>query len=361
MRCRTCDYTLFDIRQRTCPECGSPFKPSEFDFQQTAVRFLCPHCEQDYYGMDERGHLVPRDFDCVKCSQHITMDEMIVQPTVGVAEESTQQDPLPWNDKRRRSPILRFFATVGWSMGRPVALGRALQRDVRVGRSLFFAWFISISYGAWLLPFFVLGSMGRSTSNIVLGVLPALAIYFGVCTFGCIAVVVLWSLIAHAIISVGSDKHRSMSTTTATIAYAFGPGILIAFPCVGIYAVPVVLIWMAICLSIAFKAAHGCSITRGILAAITVPLIGTTIVVALIIAFVVPEFARIRATPAFTPQPAVTTTPQTAPSQSVPAPAVTDPAPESTPAEPSSDQPATLPAPATEPQDKPHVPDPLPS
>jgi hypothetical protein len=122
------------------------------------------------------------------------------------------------------------------------------------------------------------------------------------------------------------------------------------------YAPPVVLLWSVICLSIALKAVHECSTTRGVLAAIAVPLIGITSIVALIIAFVVPEFTRLRAAPPFTPPPPVLTTP--APAQTLPAPGVTDPAPEVTPAEPAADQPATPPAPHTpEPQDKPHVPD----
>ena len=356
MRCRTCDYTLFDIRERTCPECGSPFKPSEFDFNQSAVRFCCPHCDQDYYGMDERGHLVPRAFDCVKCKQHITMDEMIVQPTAGIAEESTQQDPLPWNDKRRRWAFTRFFSTIGWSMGRPIALGRALQREVRIGRALFFACIVSGASGAWLLPFVVATTLGRSTSSIIYDILPGVAIFLAICTFGTIATVLLWALVAHALISMGSSAHRSVGTTISAVAYCFGPALPLAFPCIGVYFAPIALLWSVIGLSIALKAAHECSLTRSILAAITIPLIGTTTLVALIIAFVVPEFMSIRTGPAFTPRPPAVTTP--APAQTLPAPGVTDPAPQVTPAQPPTDQPATPLAPNTpEPEEKPHVPD----
>lgn len=350
MRCRTCDYTLFDIRQRTCPECGSPFKPSDFDFHQSAVRFCCPHCDQDYYGTDERGHLVPRAFDCVKCKRPITMDEMIVQPTTGIAEERTQQDPVPWNDKRRRRwAFTRFFSTIGWSMGRPIPLGRALQREPRVGRALFFSCIIATASGAWLLPIVLLGAMGRSNNSIIYDILPGVAIFIAVCTLGTIVFVLLWSLVAHAIIRVGNPPHRTIGTTISTVAYCTGPAILVAFPCLGVYAPPVVLLWSMICLAFALKAAHECSTTRGILAAITVPLLVATTAVSLIIAFIVPEFMRVRSSATIVPPPPPITAP--APVQALPAPQVT-------PAEPPMDQPATPPAPHTpETQDKPHVPE----
>ena len=79
MRCTKCNYSLFDIRERVCPECGEPFAISAHFFEHCGVRFCCPHCDQQYYGTDEKGHLVPIHFNCVKCHNHISMNQTIVR------------------------------------------------------------------------------------------------------------------------------------------------------------------------------------------------------------------------------------------------------------------------------------------
>lgn len=79
MRCETCDYPLFDIRERTCPECGTPFRPSQFEFSHCGVRFCCLHCDQQYYGTGHRGHLVPKAFRCIRCNNDVNMNEMVVR------------------------------------------------------------------------------------------------------------------------------------------------------------------------------------------------------------------------------------------------------------------------------------------
>ncbi len=104
MRCKQCDYRLWNLRRRDCPECGSPFKPSDYEFVINSVRFCCPHCNQAYYGTGEFGHLVPIEFDCASCGTHIHMDETIVLPTENVREEQTQVDQNPWLDRRKRGP-----------------------------------------------------------------------------------------------------------------------------------------------------------------------------------------------------------------------------------------------------------------
>ena len=87
MRCKTCDYPLWQIRDRKCPECGSAFRPSDFEFTLNSVRFCCPHCEQAYYGTGANGHISPRTFACVSCAKVIDMDEMVLLPAEGVKDE----------------------------------------------------------------------------------------------------------------------------------------------------------------------------------------------------------------------------------------------------------------------------------
>lgn len=33
MRCKTCNYRLWNLAGRTCPECGTGFRPSGFEIE----------------------------------------------------------------------------------------------------------------------------------------------------------------------------------------------------------------------------------------------------------------------------------------------------------------------------------------
>src|SRR5205809_3624053 len=96
MHCKQCDYPLWGLRTRECPECGKPFGPSSYEFVANSVRFCCPHCEQSYYGTGARGHLVPPHFDCVSCQRHIHMHDMVLFPAHGLEEEQTAIEQMPW-------------------------------------------------------------------------------------------------------------------------------------------------------------------------------------------------------------------------------------------------------------------------
>src|SRR5262245_42651268 len=123
MRCKGCNYPLWNLPTRSCPECGRGFVPSEFEFAPDSVRFCCPHCMQEYYGTDANGHLVPRSFVCVKCAQPIDMDQMVLLPAAGTPEDLTRPDEIPWTVKR--TPWLRaFFGTLGLGMFQPARMGR---------------------------------------------------------------------------------------------------------------------------------------------------------------------------------------------------------------------------------------------
>ena len=52
-------------------------------------------------------NLEPVEFDCVSCSNHVHMDEMVVLPTAALEEEQTQVEQMPWLDRARH-------ACTGW-------------------------------------------------------------------------------------------------------------------------------------------------------------------------------------------------------------------------------------------------------
>src|SRR5688572_3956647 len=116
MRCKTCDYPLWNLKARQCPECGRAFVPSEFEFVLNSVRFCCQHCDQAYYGTGPRGELVPADFVCVACGQRTRMDDMVLRPAQGVEEKQTQVLKMPWLERAQRGRISAWFSTLGMAM-----------------------------------------------------------------------------------------------------------------------------------------------------------------------------------------------------------------------------------------------------
>src|SRR5690349_19508143 len=124
MNCKTCDYSLWNLKARQCPECGTAFTPSEYEFVINSTKFCCPHCDQCYYGTDHRGHLVPREFICVKCGQHIEMNQMVLRPAEGVSEQQTRIDRMPWLEKAHRSWIKRLLLTMSGGMFNPIRIMR---------------------------------------------------------------------------------------------------------------------------------------------------------------------------------------------------------------------------------------------
>src|SRR5262245_20410546 len=105
MHCKQCNYPLWNLTARTCPECGAPFNPSDFEFVPNSVRFCCPNCRLAYYGTSPKGHLIPHVFNCLGCEERITMDSCVLLPAEGVVDDETKPEIHPWHDARRRWTI----------------------------------------------------------------------------------------------------------------------------------------------------------------------------------------------------------------------------------------------------------------
>ncbi|MGP1347694.1 MAG: hypothetical protein ACTS3F_13635 [Phycisphaerales bacterium] len=278
MRCKNCDYALWNLTSRTCPECGEGFKPSEFSLNPNAVRFLCQHCGQQYFGTTDDGHLNPVEFDCVRCGRHIHMDEMVLTPGEGVSESLTRgrrADANPWLRRGDIGTSKAGWRTLGRVLGHPGSLMDAPSGQSGLLRqALWFSLLVNLLVGvASTIPAagFVLlmggmgGGMGMGVWVLVsMGLLP-------------IAVMMLlWvvsGLLGHLLMlqrgGAGGGWRRSLEAGL----YASGVNVLMAVPCMGMYLAPVAVVWGGVSLGLMFRAAHGVSARRAILAGLAVPVL----------------------------------------------------------------------------------------
>jgi hypothetical protein len=274
MNCRTCNYVLWNLKARQCPECGTPFRPSEFEFVPNSVRFCCPHCDQPYYGTTYKGHLSPAEFDCVNCGAHIHMDAMVLRPTEGVSDEQTQAERLPWTERRRRSTIGAWFSMIGYGMTRPGRMMKALPVDASAGDAWWYALTVFIinmffGMGLPLIAFAVITfTSGSDPYEPVMGMglflLGYLLSYF--------LLIALWGLVAHGMLKITGGCEYGIGRTYQALLYTSGVTILLAVPCLGPYLLQYAgFTWwiVASCLSVGVaQQVHG---GRATLAVLTFP------------------------------------------------------------------------------------------
>lgn len=286
MRCKSCDYPLWQIRDRRCPECGIGFKPSDFEFVLNSVRFCCPHCNQSYYGTGASGHLVPHEFDCVTCSRHITMDEMVLLPTEGVREEQTKVEMNPWLERREKGRIRAWFATVIQSMGTP---GRLIRATPEQSSLLQATWYATVTNALYLLGgmsliivlFLVIGIISAFTGTGgpggggIAGVMAPVAVFIGWAVGAVVAMIVgafIWGAIAHGLLLLTGPTSAGIGRTMQCILYSSGTNIANAVPCLGFYIGWISAIWWAVSATLMLKEGQKVSGGRATLAAV-VPIV----------------------------------------------------------------------------------------
>lgn len=237
MQCKHCEYRLWNLPSRTCPECGQPFAPSQFEFLPNSVQFICPHCGQDYYGTSPEGHLEPLEFDCVRCGQHIHMDEMVLLPTAGLREEDTQVMVHPWLERRRRGSVKAFFKTIGLAMVSPIRLMQSLPAQPRVAPALWFCIVANILIPiVYVLPFVIIPlALMRSGGQGSAQAIPILGITLGIMALVMFGFIFVWMLLTHFIVLISGRKRGGLAYTLEALAYSAGANTITAIPCIGPY------------------------------------------------------------------------------------------------------------------------------
>ena len=279
MRCKTCNYRLWNLTERRCPECGTPFLPSEFEFAPQSVQFCCPHCNQGYYGTGAMGHLTPLAFECVRCHASIHMDQMVLRPTAGVEEEQTTVFKVPWVERGQRTQSRAWLATIGLALVSPFWLMRALPLDSPTR----WAWGFALLTTAVIAliataPFLLISLLA------LVGVIPRSGGYFScavvamplIAAAAMLAFTLLWGLVAHGLLALTGRTAGGIGRTYQALCYASGANVLSAVPCLGIY---VGWIWWLISAVLMLKEGQRVHGGRAALAALTFPLLmlGTAI------------------------------------------------------------------------------------
>ncbi len=299
MFCKTCDYPLWNISARACPECGAPFKPSDFDFAPETVRFCCPSCGQDYYGTDARGHLVPRDFACIRCSAALRMDEMVLQPAVGVGERQTVIGLAPWLERKRIGFWRAWLGTIWGSMTAPSRLIGGVPVESSKLSALWFAMLTGFAYmflaGAPLIIIGLIGAIagasaagrGGGGAAMLFGGLPVLAMFI-LGGFVSIAIGIgLWSVVSHILLRITGRTAHGLGRTFQSLCYASGANALSAIPCIGAYAGIVSWIWWAVSATLMIRAGQRVSGWRAAIAVLLPPVLATAALIVVVVLVII--------------------------------------------------------------------------
>ena len=241
MRCKQCEYRLWNLTSRVCPECGTPFLPSEFSFIPNSVQYCCPHCDQSYYGTGEQGHLVPRRFTCVSCGSVVDMDEMVLRPTAGLEEEQTAVDKMPWLERAKIGRVRAWFATIGMALIKP---GR-LIRTVPVGQDSASPWgfalltnllvYLAALSVFMIIPLIALMSVGRPGAFGACGFIGGMLASIAVTLIALVIHLCLWGLITHALLCLTGRTAHTMARTFQALGFSTGANVFSAIPCFGLY------------------------------------------------------------------------------------------------------------------------------
>ncbi len=259
MRCKGCGYSLFNQSGRTCPECGRPFRPSEFKFRPNAVEFCCTGCGQQYFGTDGSGLPEPRTFDCVRCGAHCELDAMLLRAAPGVDPDRTERRLVPYEDPAIHSRAARFLGTVRDGMLRPVTLGQAVATASSGRRATVFAMWVAawVVAPTWIVALGFMALNGIRGGGIDLQRMADMAVVSG------IAVATFAALLAVALMLTGlvwcslrvAGERLPFAKAWAVSAYTSGPMLLLAVPCIGPYCASTpALVWWAIVAGIGLAA-----------------------------------------------------------------------------------------------------------
>ncbi len=289
MICKSCHYPLTNIRDRVCPECGSPFLPSDFELVPNSVEFCCPHCAQAYFGTDNRGHLEPVLFTCSSCQTHIHMDEMTLKPAEDLTPIQCIMVQNPWLIRPRGSFFKAWFRTAWWAMIRPGSLISGHTDNNTTTRAWHYLLaMIVIVYTLTMLPFMLLfGVIAISSGGSLAMLAPTLVVWIIAILIGLVSTVVftiIWAWTINLILKLTGTCEGTCGSTIRALCYASGANLASAVPCLGSYFG---WLWWLAAAVFTVKQTHRISGLRASLATLAFPSLILAITIGLYVWFIV--------------------------------------------------------------------------
>lgn len=291
MHCKSCNYPLWNLTGRICPECGKDFKPSDFEFIPNTVKFSCPHCQQHYYGTGEKGHLSPVEFQCVNCAAPLHMDQMVLLPADGISDKQTKPIHCPWYERKKIGFFKGWLRTVGMAIRSPVTLIRSTPIEASGASAFWFAvltlmlfTFVAGAAGSLIFIPFMLTMAGGGGRGPGMFMVMGFAITWILWTVITTIALLVWTILAHIILRLTGETKHTYSRTVQSICLGAGAMIPAAIPCLGFYLSLPGLLWWIIISVFMLKVGQGVSGFRASLAAIVPPTATIIIVVGLYMA-----------------------------------------------------------------------------
>ncbi len=271
MRCRQCDYLLFNLPQPVCPECGASFDTEAYRFDIGAVSFNCPHCDQSYYGNDAQGLPWPRRFVCVQCQRPVSLQELRVVPQRPDAMGQSR-GWSPWDQRQELGFVRAWWETFKMTLVRPGELFRSHQGTSSADAWIFAVTSLYVGFIPMMLLHFVVffllatavtGMAGAGGAPIVpvgfsMG-LTAVFYLIGAVVYPLVIPFVAGGLsaltIQLALLALAPNR-KSLGHTFRTALLSYGPFALCAVPFCGS---SVAGVWQIVTLIIGVKEVHGIS------------------------------------------------------------------------------------------------------
>lgn len=233
MNCSKCNYALWNLPGRQCPECGQAYKLSDYYFQPYKVEFCCPHCQHVYLGSGEKGQPTLPDDGCEGCGKPLQMDELIVRPldSSQTALLSSVSNPCnPWMMRSELGLFRAFFRTAMMSLFEPTRLARgvSLQNDAGMHARRYFGCVLGVIIASKLLVSMVLVVFDPNSFNYFAFrfVIEALVVSL-LLTIG----LMIQGLISHAVIILTSTWPVSFEVTRTAMYYSSTPVLIGVLPC----------------------------------------------------------------------------------------------------------------------------------
>jgi len=283
MQCEACGYELWNIRGRTCPECGATFCPANYEFRPGAVGFDCPACGETYFGTTEKGHLHPERFHCVRCGRFMTMDDdAILRPIEGDGRGAMVDRRIPWLQSESRSFLARWWGTVVLGLRLPTDIMSGVRPNDPTGvQFMVVSLFVSSIVLCMQSAVFGLSGFGgfgggALRNPILWGVAPgsgvtavflSFAMIIALAAFHLLAAYA-WAGAAHACLYVLGVRRPSWRRTQQAVLFASGSVAAVGFAsmfacsCLSLLAYP----WWAAVAGETLARAHGIDRMRGAIA-----------------------------------------------------------------------------------------------